>query len=91
MTLNVELTERQEAWLSEQAQKRGVRPAELITALVEDQMSALSPAGPNERALTVLNEIARRQEGRRHTDGSQTEQIIRAGRSGPMYGHDATE
>ena len=41
---------------------------------------------PNEKALAILREIARHQEGCRLTDGSQTEQIIREGRSGAMYG-----
>ncbi len=42
--------------------------------------------GPNEKALEALREIARRQKGRRHTDGSQTDQLLRDGRAGAMYG-----
>ena len=45
---------------------------------------------PNYGMLASLDEIARRQEGRRHTDGSQTDAIIREGRSGAMYGYDPT-
>ncbi len=37
--------------------------------------------------LATLHEIARRQAGRRHTDGSQTDAIIREGRNGDMYGY----
>lgn len=39
----------------------------------------------NEKALSALEEVAKRQQGRRHTDGSQTERIIREGRAGGMY------
>jgi hypothetical protein len=40
---------------------------------------------PNEKALAALRQIARMQEGMRHTDGSQTERLIREGRAGGMY------
>lgn len=52
-----------------------------------DQDAVLPPqTGPNEKALRALREIARRQKGRRHTDGSQTDQLLRDGRAGAMYG-----
>ncbi len=46
---------------------------------------------PNEKALTALRAIARNQEGKRRTDGSQTERIIREGREGIMYDNDLAE
>ena len=42
----------------------------------------------NAGMLAVLLEIAKRQEGRRHTDGSQTERILSEGRAGDMWGCD---
>lgn len=52
-----------------------------------DQDAALPPqTGPNEKALGALREIARRQKGRRHTDGSQTDELLQSGRAGAMYG-----
>ena len=46
---------------------------------------------PNEKALAALRQIAQMQEGMRHTDGSQTERLIREGRAGGMYSDDATK
>ncbi len=46
---------------------------------------------PNEKALSVLREIAERQKGRPDTYGEDTVQIIRHGRSGPMYGMEYVE
>jgi len=46
---------------------------------------------PNRKALAALQEIDRRQAGRRHTDGSHTDQLLRDGRSGAMYGATASE
>jgi hypothetical protein len=51
-----------------------------------DQSWAVSQTTPNEKALAALREIARRQEGRRHTDGALTDQMLREGRNGAMYG-----
>lgn len=47
----------------------------------------LTPS-PNAGMLEALFEIAGRQKGCRHTDGSQTERILREGRSGAMWGCD---
>ncbi len=72
--------------------------AEVIGALepflysfLERTEQEASQVAPNEKALTALREVAKRQEGRRHTDGSQTERILREGRAGAMYGSDPTE
>lgn len=52
-------------------------------------VAALPAFPPNEKALAALRQIARMQEGKRETDGSQTERFIREGRAGGMY-HDST-
>jgi hypothetical protein len=46
---------------------------------------------PNEGMLNILQEIAERQKNRRETYGGDTVQIIRHGRSGPMYGMEYVE
>ena len=45
---------------------------------------------PNEKMLAALQEIAERQKGRPYTEGNSVE-IIRYGRSGPMYGMEYVE
>lgn len=40
---------------------------------------------PNEKALAALREIAERQKGLPHADGSDTMRLLREARSGAMY------
>lgn len=75
--------------LPEAAQELGLQPGEEVSVRVDRIEGAAF--SPNEKALAALREIARRQEGRRHTDGSQTERILREGRAGAMYDTDPTE
>ena len=63
-----------------------VQPGQEIEINIEE--TAGLAVKPNSRMLAALDEIARRQEGRRHTDGSQTDRFIREGRAGKMYGPD---
>ena len=64
-----------------------------ITSIEEDSVSKTSKAAvsPNEGMLAALREIAERQQGRRHTDGSETERLLREGRAGAMWGHETSE
>jgi len=57
----------------------------------EDAVSKMSnvAVSPNEGMLAALREIAERQQGRRHSDGSETERLLREGRAGAMWGHEA--
>ena len=48
-------------------------------------------AKPNEGMLAALHEIAERQKGRRHTDGSETDRLLREGRAGAMWDREASE
>lgn len=41
---------------------------------------------PNEQMLGILRDIAERQQGRRHTSGENTQELIRQARDGGMYG-----
>lgn len=57
---------------------------------VEEPQSAEEPA-PNQGMIAALQEIAERQKGRRYTDGSQTERMLREGRAGAMWGYEPSE
>ena len=73
-----------------EAEALGIKPGDVVSIRVE-RVEGTPKVAPNEKALAALREIARLQEGRRHTDGSQTERIIREGRAGAMYGSDSVE
>lgn len=45
----------------------------------------------NAGMIATLQEIAERGKGRRHTDGSQTDSMLREGRAGAMWGDKADE
>lgn len=75
--------------LPEEAQSLGIQPGEAVSITVRRPDTEVAPTA-NERGLAALREISRRQQGRRHTDGSQTDQIIREGRAGMMYDGDAS-
>jgi hypothetical protein len=77
--------------LPEEAEILGLKPGDVVSVSVNRADDEAPKVVPNEKALAALREIARRQEGRRHTDGSQTERIIREGRAGAMYGSDPAE
>ena len=60
-----------------------------VKIYVEAETESETPAfPPNVKALAALRQIAKMQEGMRHTDGSQTDRIIREGRDGDMYRDD---
>ena len=77
--------------LSEEAQALGLKPGDMVSVSVNCANDKVPKAASNEKAIASLQEIARRQEGRRHTDGSQAERSIREGRMGAMYGSDSAE
>ncbi len=74
------------------AELRNYKRFRLVIEPADDEVENVQQiVTPNRKALAALQEINRRQEGKRHTDGSQTERIIREGREGKMYGHDPAE
>jgi hypothetical protein len=101
MTLNIEFTPQEEAWLNAQALRQGLPPAEIIKKMIDEKLTpetertetaALEAAvSPNEGMLAALRGIAERQQGRRKTDGSDTLRLIREARAGAMYGYDPAE
>ena len=65
------------------AEPRNYKRLRLVIEPEEDESERTKyTATPNVKALAALQEIARRQEGKRHTDGSQTDRMIRHGRVG---------
>ena len=67
--------------LPEDANELHLQPGQEI----EIQLDQALAVKPNTKMLDALDEIARRQKGRRYTDASQTDKIIREGRAGAMY------
>ena len=61
--------------LPEEAQELGIEPGDIVSISVK-QPEKPDTVASNEKAPAVLREIVRRQEGRRHTDGPQTEQYF---------------
>ena len=66
----------------------GLHPGDEVQVRLSSNVQEAPPQKPSEKARAALHEIVKRQEGRRYTDGSQTEQIIREGRAGGMYDDD---
>jgi len=87
MTLALDLTREEENRLTAAAREQGTAPTEVLKTLMRQH---LPPVGvtprPNEEALATLRDIAKLKEGMSETDGSQTDQMLRDGRAGAMYG-----
>ncbi len=87
MTLTLDLTREEESRLAAAAREQGAEPTEVLKTLMRQH---LPPVGvtpkPNEEALATLRDIARLKEGMPETDGSQTDQMLRAGRAGAIHG-----
>lgn len=66
-------------------EKLGLQPGDEVQISLDRSSQEAQQLTPNQKARLALQKISMRQEGRRTTDGSQTEQIIREGRAGGMY------
>jgi len=87
MTLTLDLTREEETQLAAAAREQGSAPVEILRALMRQHLPAAAEVTrPNEKALATLRDVAKLKEGMPETDGSQTDQMIRAGRAGAMYG-----
>ena len=85
MILTLDLTREEENRLAAAAREQGADPTEVIKTLMRQHMPPLRVAlSPNEEALATLREIAKLKEGMPETDGSQTDQMLRAGRAGAV-------
>lgn len=57
-----------------------------VTVLDEETNINEKPKEPNRKMSEVLRKIADEQENMRFTDGSKTQEILREGRDGGMFG-----
>jgi hypothetical protein len=99
MTITLHLSRKIQRKLEALATRQGQNIEVIANKLFEQAVDGVSqdsikePAAfaPNEKAIAALCQITQMQKGMRHTDGSQTERLIREGRDGAMYGDDVTE
>lgn len=86
MTLTLDLTREEENRLAAAAQEQGMAPVEVLRTLMQQHLPPLRKLpSPNEKALAALRDIAALKAGMPETDGSQTDQMLRKGRTGVMY------
>ena len=46
---------------------------------------------PNQKMLEIMRRVQKRQKGMRFTDGSKTQEILRRGRAGEMFGYESVD
>ena len=54
MTLQIDVTPREEAWLADQAAQQGLPPAEIVKRLIDAQLPPVTPQEDAEQAAPVL-------------------------------------
>jgi hypothetical protein len=74
-----------------EAEALHLRPGDKVRVRVDLALGGDIPIQPNEGMLAALREIAERQQGRRPTDGSDTDRVLREGRAGAMWGSEPIE
>jgi hypothetical protein len=77
--------------LPAEAEGLHLRPGDKVQVLLDHDREDAQPVQPNEGMLAALQEIAERQKGRRQTDGSETDRMLREGRAGAMWGAESIE
>ena len=77
--------------LPTEAEELHLKPGDKVHIQVSHDAEPTPQPGPNEGMLAALREIAERQKGRRHTDASDTDQMLREARAGGMWGQDPIE
>jgi hypothetical protein len=77
--------------LPQEAQELHLKPGDQVQVQLDRTGAEARQGVPNEGMLAALREIAARQHGRRHTDGSETDRMLREGRTGAMWGDESTE
>ena len=98
MTITLHVSRTLQSKLEALARRKGQNIDLLANDLFEQAVESVSQASvnepapfpPNEKALAALRQIKQMQQGMRHTDGSQTDRLIREGREGAMYGDDTS-
>lgn len=74
-----------------EAEQLHLRPGDKVHIQLDQPVQVTPASKANEGMIAVLREIAERQKGRRHTDGSATDDLLREARAGAMWGHDPIE
>jgi hypothetical protein len=77
--------------LPAEAEALQLHPGDKVRVQLDPIAAEATSSTPNEGMLAALREIAARQNGRRHTDGSQTDQMLRQARAGEMWGCEPVE
>ena len=75
-----------------EAQELGLKPGEEVKISVDrNGAEEVQNVPPNAPMLAALAEIAELNKGLSHSDGSDTQRLLREARSGAMYGYDPAE
>ena len=69
-----------------EAEQLHLNPGERVQVQLERELDPVQSTRANEGMLAALREIAERQKGRRYTDPSDTNKMLREGRAGVMWG-----
>ena len=79
------------AWLRQLPNQKRYRLVAVEEAEIEAEAPSSLQVKPNEGMIAALREITARQSGRRHTDGSETDRLLREARAGAMWGQEPGE
>ena len=75
-----------------EAQELGLKPGEEVDITFDrNGTEEVRTIRPNTGMLAALAEIAELNKGLPHSDGSDTQRLLREARSGAMYGYDPAE
>lgn len=77
--------------LPAEAEELHLKPGDKVHIQLAHDAEDASQVRPNEGMLAALREIAERQEGRRYTDASDTDRMLREARAGAMWGQEPVE
>jgi hypothetical protein len=71
-----------------EAEQLHLEPGDKVHIRLDQATESTDLPTRNEGMIAALREIAKRQKGRRHTDASDTNRMLREGRAGAMWGCD---
>ena len=77
--------------LPTEAEELHLKPGEKVHIHLDRPAETTPQPRPNEGMLAALQAIAERQKGRRYTDASDTDRMLREARAGAMWGQDSLE
>ena len=77
--------------LPTEAEELQLKPGDKVQIHLDRDAEVTPRTRPNDGMLAALRAIAERQRGRRYTDASETDRMLREGRAGAMWGHEPLE